>query len=285
MMQITRKVIRRLAIILLVCTCGLNIVNVEAASGVLEYPSQAISSIMREQEALYLGCEEFAREAAERNLTFDELLKEKAIITYQMRNIVLPVQEGNESGISLCDVGNYGQSFSARVPVIQQTLSYNCGPTSILQILYGLNCQNNVSGTTDTEKIARLTTDCETAKGTGTYVYKLVNTINDYSTTMKYRYVKGSTLTLDEFQGKIETSLVYNSGPILHAITKDLTYYHGQEYRHYIAVGAFDRTTNQVTLKDCNYNDEYCGSFNEDIETVLKTIKDYSDRYLIYLSY
>ena len=124
-------------------------------------------------------------------------------------------------------------------------------------------------------------------KEEGIMVYMVKNIMNYYSPIMKYRYLTNKNMTENDFRGRIETSLVYNAAPILHAQTKYLSYYGGKESGHYIVVSAYDRTTNKVTLKDCNYTDKYYGEqsvpLTEALDTITKDNKQ--SRYLIYLSY
>lgn len=243
----------------------------------LQYENE-IRAIMEEKRHFYLEDPEFYREASEKGLSFEELLRANAISTYKNR-----ISVGLQSGISMCDVGNNGNNLSTNIPLIQQTTGYNCGPTSALQVLYGMNCQNLVSGGTDAEKIEQLMDDCDT-DSSGTYVYKLTNGLNLYA-VRTYEYIQGTSMTETEFQGKVETSLYYNTAPIIHARTEYLPYYNGHSSGHYIAICEVDKANQKIRLKDCNKNNAYYGVHQESISDVYKTISEVSSRYLICMQY
>ena len=237
-----------------------------------------IRTIMEEKRHFYLEDPEVYREASDKGLAFEELLREKAISTYENR-----ISAGIGGGISTRDLGNNGNNLSTNIPLIQQTTSKNCGPTSAFQVLYGMNCQNLVSGTTDAEKIEQLMDDCDT-DSTGTMVYKLTAGLNMYA-ARDYEYILGTNMTEAEFQGKVETSLYYNTAPIIHARTEYLPYYNGHASGHYIAICEVDKANKKIRVKDCNNNNAYYGVHQESISDVYKTISEVSSRYLICMEY
>jgi hypothetical protein len=241
--------------------------------------------IIQEKSSQYVNDPEFYREMESLGVSFDQLIYQKALTTYQSRMKMIDYQKlSNE--FSTQSVGNNGQYLYANVKLIQQTNSDNCGPTSALQVLYGMGCQNLVSGTTDAEKISQLESESGT-DGSGTMVYRLTNCLNRYTTNFDYQYQIGKTMTIAQFQSKVETSLYYDTAPILHARTEYLWYYGGHPSGHYIAVSALDRTDNTIQLQDCNYHDEYFGTYEVEISEAYDSISKYTenDRYLIYMSY
>lgn len=249
-----------------------------SAAGVDTYENE-ISAIMEEKRAFYLQDPEFYREAYANGLSFEELLRQKVDSAYRTR-----MNLGMQSEISLHDVGNNGQNLSTNVPLIQQTEEYNCGPTSALQVLYGMACQDLVKGQTDKEKIDILMCESGTDKK-GTYVYRLTNTLNNYTTRADYEYILGTSMTEAQFQGKVETSLFYNIAPIIHARTEYLSYYNQHQSGHYIAIREVDRTNKTIRLMDCNYNVEYFGNHVVPVNEVFQSISAVSSRYLICMSY
>lgn len=242
-------------------------------------------AIIEERKEEYLNSPEHMAEAAAKGISIEELLYQDALAAYPMRVRVNKDAEAND-GISLLDVGNNGQNLSANVKLIQQTTTFNCGPTAILQVLYGMAKQGSVSGETDADKINTLMKDCN-AESSGAYVYQIRNCLNKYSTNAEYQYTAGTKMTQAEFQSKLETSLCYNIAPILHARTEYLPYYNGKEGGHYIAVREVDKANSAVRLSDCNWRSEYYGVHLVSVEEAYDSITKYTkeDRYLIYMSY
>lgn len=238
----------------------------------------AISNIMEENRIVYAEDPEFYREAEDKGISFDELLRQKAISAYFTRE-----------RLGICDIvpyglGNNGQCLYTNIPLIQQTKKYNCGPTAALQVLYGMACQSQVAGQTDAEKIAQLERDSGT-DASGTIVYKLTNTLNKYTQRTNYRYILGSGMTKEDFHKKLETSLFYDYAPILHARTQYLLYYKGHKSGHYIAVCEVDNSAGTVRLKDCNYNNDFFGQHNVTLDEAYESINVESSRYLICMEY
>lgn len=238
----------------------------------------AISEIMEENRILYLQDPEFYREAEETGLSFEELLRQKAISTYQTR-----INLEMYGGISMYGLGNNGQNLSANVPLIQQTSKSNCGPTSALQALYAVGDQGEVPGQTNEEKINRLMCDSGT-DDSGTYVYRLTDTLNKYTRFVDYAYIEGRSMTEEQFQARVESSLLYDVAPIVHARTEYLSYYKGHESGHYIAIREVDKTNKTIRLMDCNKNNEYYGDHVVPVTEVYKSISEKSSRYLISLT-
>lgn len=248
------------------------------ANGDDEY-EMIISDIMQEQRTVYVEDSEFYDEAESKNLSFEELLRQKAVSAYSIRE---------RMGISFAepyDLGNNGLCFYTTVPLIQQTNYYNCGPTTALQVLYSMGCQNQVAGQTDSDKINQLGQESGTNSQDGTIVYRLTNTLNKYTTRADYRYILGSGMTKEDFQKKVETSLFYNVAPILHARTEYLGYYNGHRSGHYIAVCEVDNSTGKIRVQDCNINNKYFGQHTVLIEDAFEAINVESNRYLICMNY
>lgn len=256
-----------------ICCC--NTVSAKEMNG---YEDE-ILEIMEEKRAYYSMDSEFYREANSKNMNFEELLRQRAVSTYETRERLSMYSE-----IRPYDMGNNGQYLSTNVPLIQQTKSYNCGPTSALQVLYGMSCQSLVNGQNDAAKIEQLEADSGTDT-TGTMVYRLTNTLNQYATRADYEYILGSSMTKEQFQGKVETSLYYNFAPILHARTQYLSYYGGHSSGHYIAVREVDTVNETIKLQDCNYNNNFFGQHVVSIDEAFDAIHAASSRYLICMEY
>lgn len=237
-----------------------------------------ISAIMEEKRSFYLNDQEFYLEANERGVSFEELLRLNAISTYQNR-----IDMMNHDEMSVRDLGNNGNNVSTNIPLIMQTTTYNCGPTSGLQVLYGMGCQSLIPGQTNADKIQQLMLDCDT-DSSGTYVYKLKNGLNKYA-SRAYEYILGTSMTESQFQGKVETSLFYNTAPIIHARTAYLPYYNGHASGHYIAISEVDKANATIRLKDCNNNSAYYGQHIVSVNDAYKAINEESSRYLICMQY
>lgn len=236
--------------------------------------------ILEEISELRRNDSEFLREAKANKITFMELVNQEAQIICKSRHKRI---SGNMSGSAvLFSIGNNGNNIYANVPLIQQTLSYNCGPTAILQALYGSSLQGNVTGNTNNDKIATLTSLCGSTSSYGTYVYIVKQCLNSFPFYSTYTYVLASTMTLTSFQQKIESSLYYNMAPILHAQTEDIPYYENHKSGHYIAIQEIDRSNQTITVKDCNINNAYYGTHYISLEDAYNAINPSTGaRYLI----
>lgn len=241
-------------------------------------------SIIEERREEYLNSSEHMAEAAAKGITIEELLYQDALAAYPMRVRVNMDAKAND-GISLLDVGNNGQNLSTNVKLIHQTSDHNCGPTSILQVLYGMGRQNAVEGATDEKKIEKLEEYCKPTSEDGTFVYVVVNCLNQYTTYANYRYLWGTEMTQAVFQSRLETSLYYNIAPILHARTEYLPYYGNHKSGHYIAVSEVDKANGTVRLSDCNWNYSYYGVHVVSVEEAYAAITKVSGRCLICMSY
>ncbi len=236
-------------------------------------------SILEEKRKCYQNDPEFYKEADSLQVSCERLLFRKAMSAYSAR---LYMNDRNSG--ELYSIGNNGQILSANVALIQQTQGYNCGPTSALQVLYGLNRQNAIPGQNNAAKISQLESDCNSV-GQGTIVYYLVQGINLYTTFADYAYYLATNMTQNQFQSKVETSLCYDMGPILHARTQYLGYYNGHSSGHYIAVSEINKINQTITLKDCNNNNSYYGQHVVSIAEAFSCIHSESGYYLICMNY
>lgn len=174
--------------------------------------------------------------------------------------------------------GTYDEAY-CYVPNIKQAETYFCGPASVLQALYGFNAGNRVPGNNYDEKQYYLANNMSTNPTDGTYVYKMVDELNKYS-SRKYVYVNAGSLSETQILDYITTSLINDRPAILHAQTKGLKYYNGKSLGHYITAFGTDRYNKQVALSDCHYNDLYFGVHVVSLSEVKAALP--SGRYLIY---
>lgn len=171
--------------------------------------------------------------------------------------------------------------------VIDQVLDYYCGPASVLQNFTTIGLYDKVSGTTDRAKLDTLAAEMGTAKGIGTYVYKVKDTLNNYiskyisSNEANYVYDEYSQETLIEFCDDVYHSLYNGYPPILHARTEYLSYYDGKASGHYISVYGIDLENDKAYLADPHYSSAYRGKHIVPVEEAYKSIHDTAGRYLI----
>lgn len=178
--------------------------------------------------------------------------------------------------------GGGGNECYDYVKNIKQTKNYNCGTTTVLQTLYGLDSADKVAGSTDQEKIATLDVKYNVDQQTFTYVYQVVDALNTYYSTSDYVYTAGSSLSEAEFENTIANSLMCGRPVILHAKTECLAYYEEHESGHYLSLDYVNRTTDMVRIVDCNNNDKYFGIRMVPLEEAYKSVHDTSGRYLIH---
>lgn len=181
----------------------------------------------------------------------------------------------------------YGGVYGADVPLIKQSTSYYCGPASALQTLYALGFQGNVSGSTDSSKQATIASKAST-NSSGTIVANLTNAINYYTgSSPKYTYMKCTNIGKDTLGLRILQSLRADNPVIMHCVTDSLGYYSGHKTGLYIAIKAYNPTTQKLILSDCNNNSSYHGEFTVSLDEVYNSLQvksGYSDRYIIYAS-
>lgn len=178
--------------------------------------------------------------------------------------------------------GGGGSLCYQSVKNIKQTTSFNCGPTTVLQTLYGLGSASAVDGSTDEAKIATLQREYNVGSD-GMYVSNVVAALNKYNKgNQTYSSRLGSGLSLEGFANNIAASLTSGKPVVLHARTQYLDYYNKHDYKHYLSLDYFDRSTNTVRIVDCNNNNEYYGAHYCTLQEAYETINKISGRYLIY---
>lgn len=176
--------------------------------------------------------------------------------------------------------GGGGNICYQYVSNIKQINGHTCGPTTVLQTLYGLGCASKVSGSNDNEKINTLAAECGTNEE-GTFVGEIQRALSKYS-DRKYVYNLGSEMTMNSFEDKIAASLTNCKPVVLHARTKYFDYYGGKNSGHYISLDYVDRTKDTVRVVDCNNNDKYFGIHYVTLEEAYNSIHVENDRYLIW---
>lgn len=188
-----------------------------------------------------------------------------------------------ESRNAVMPRGGGGNECYQHVTNIKQTKTYNCGSTTTLQTLYGLNSASAVTGSTDTAKIGTLDKEYNVDSQGSMMVYQVVNALNKYNKgNQKYIYAAASNMTIDQFENNIANSLTGCKPVILHAKTNYLSYYGGKSSGHYISLDYVNRTTDKVRLVDCNYNSSYYGVHQVPLSEAYNSIHAESGRYLIY---
>ena len=220
---------------------------------------------------------EIQREAQERNVSYNDILKEQRLERISNNAIIGKA----ETEIGINNVSNDGRYVSSPIKLIKQTTDYNCGATAALQVLYGCNCQGKVSGKNDSKKISTLMNDAETNAEEGTVVYKLKNALNKYS-ALKYKYTSASKMDKSKLREFINNSLFYNTAPIIHAKTEKIEYYKKHVSGHYIAIQQLDLTTNKIRVYDCNNDTRYYGSHDITLDDAYASLT--GSRYLIHLN-
>lgn len=180
--------------------------------------------------------------------------------------------------------GGGGNICYQYVTNIKQTETYNCGPTTVLQTLYGMSAAQNVPGSSNAEKIATLNTVCQVSASTGTSPYNVTVALNTYKPKGigNYVYARGTSVTEYGFESTVATSLTACRPVVLHALTGSLTYYNGKNSKHYLSLDYIDRTNDVVRIVDGNYNSAYYGVHNQvPLSEAYKCVAQ-QDRYFIY---
>lgn len=167
---------------------------------------------------------------------------------------------------------------------IKQTKKYNCGSTTVLQTLYGMNRQGAVSGTSDSAKIGTLDAKYNVDGQGSMYVYQVRDALNTFKSpgVGNYVYQLGSSVTQATFEQNIATALTNAHPIILHAKTEYFSYYGGKSSGHYLSLDYVNRTSDYVRIVDCNYNNAYYGVHtNVPLSQAYKAVSA-SGRYYIY---
>lgn len=100
-----------------------------------------------------------------------------------------------------------GNNCYQHVKNIQQTEGYNCGSTTVLQTLYGMDSAGNVKSkkSSDEEKIQQLDKDYHVDLQGSMYVYQTIDALNKYKGYgTNYVYVEGASISQVQFEGKIQ---------------------------------------------------------------------------------
>ncbi len=162
---------------------------------------------------------------------------------------------------------NSGRITYTYVPFIEQTTTTNCSATTLLEMMYGLGLQDEVSGTTDKQKIDTLWNELAEYDEYGNksvFVYKFSEYLNKFG---NYRYTHAGKTNLSDnydLEGKIHMSLWYDKPVAIRCKTENLGYYNGVSLTHYIAVSQSDALYHTFTVVDCNYDEAY-GGYHYDI--------------------
>lgn len=184
------------------------------------------------------------------------------------------------SNISIMSGG--GNECYQTVKNIMQTKDYNCGSTTTLQTLYGLNSASNILGIGDAARISSLDTKYNVESQGCMIVYQIVDALNKYNNgNQTYIYKEASGMTLNQFEDNVATSLTNCKPVVLHAVTTKLDYYYGRESFHYLSLDYINRTSDTVRIVDCNNKSAYYGVHYVPLSQAYDTIHR-SDRYLIY---
>lgn len=180
--------------------------------------------------------------------------------------------------------GGGGNECYQYVTNVKQTKNYNCGSTTTLQTLYGLNSQSALSGSTNANKISKLDADYNVDSQGSMMVYQVVDALNKYNIgNQTYIYEEATNMNLVQFESNIASSLTYGKPVVLHAKTAYLSYYNGKNTGHYLSLDYVNRTTDKVRIVDCNNNTSYYGIHtNIPLSEAYDTIHAESGRYLIY---
>lgn len=199
----------------------------------------------------------------------------------------------NDNTISPQYTNTYGTVAYCTVPVKTQTTSTNCSAATLLQTMYGLGKQNNISGSTDSAKMTTLynyNTNAsapgariESEWGSSLWVYEITLYLNNQISSRLYSYYNGYDMTFTQFKDEVWDSLVYNRPVLLQAITDTLPYYNGNTLYHYLSVDQYDKSTAMMRIKDCNNNSSYGGTNTVTAYQAYGTIhrQDGEARYLI----
>lgn len=216
-------------------------------------------------------------------------LKKMLVIIMGMILVVIPctTMAGDKKEADIIELqetrGGGGNECYQYVRNIQQTKTYNCGTTNVLQALYGMGYQSQVSGNTDANKIQTIDTRYNIDAQGQTYVYQIVDALNYYipgNTT--YTYTEMTNISISEFEYIIATSLTYCKPVILHAVTTPLDYYNGHTNYHYLCIDYINRTTDTVRIVDCHYSDAYYGVHYVSLQEAYETVTSISGRYIIH---
>lgn len=162
------------------------------------------------------------------------------------------------------------------VPLYQQTEGYYCGPACVQMVLKYL------TGTTYAQ--ATLANSMGTSENGGTYVYRVRDGLNSYTSSGNYQY-------LGTWEVSFSNSLIYsvdkNKPVICHVMTGILpNYNYASNTGHYIvATGYYVAYSGSSATSTCRYNDphnnnSFYGTYNCDISTMATAINNNAGYYI-----
>ena len=219
-----------------------------------------------------------------------------ALLIMVMILVIIPCTAiaGDNKGQEIIDLqqerGGGGNECYQYVKNIRQTKTYNCGTTNVLQALYGMGYEDEVSGSTDAYKIQDIDTRYSIDSQGQTYVYQIRDALNYYIPGItSYKYTEVITdvndenyMSISDFENIIATSLTNCKPVILHAVTSPLSYYNGHTNYHYICIDYINRTTDTVRIVDCHYSNSYYGVHYVSLQEAYETVTIESGRYIIH---
>lgn len=148
-----------------------------------------------------------------------------------------------------------------RVRMFKQIKDYYCGPASLLTSLYYSGDEDNVKGKNPSEKQETLAKEMGTSADSGTMVYVMRDTLNDYTDTKWVYMTRPSYRDLHNF---ITESLSLGHAPIIHALKEKLPYYKSEKSGgHYISIIYYNEQvpTANLGIKIMDNNSEQDGKY------------------------
>jgi|LSQX01.3.fsa_nt_gb hypothetical protein len=184
---------------------------------------------------------------------------------------------------SITPRGGQGTIAYINFPQFKQKNSYYCGPASALTAIYGMGEESSVTGSTYNAKQDTLAYNMGTSSGIGTYVYRMRNELNNYSSE-QYNYYYAPTK--NDMWWIIGGSLLSDNAPILHANTREFSYYENYNVEHYLTIvfhntAIDDDEIGCMAVMDNHYNDDYYGTHDISLDEAYESIRG---RYLIGVS-
>ena len=177
--------------------------------------------------------------------------------------------------------GTMGEAYDNDVELSIQADTYTCAYANILQVMYGLEKEHLIAGSTDEAKQRTIETEMGNY-GSSPYVYQVKNYLNQYVSSSAYAYYLGTSISTEsDFANRVATSLVYERPVLLHAKTAPLGYYKGENLGHYLTVDYINQYTDTIRIVDTNYDPEFGGIHYVSQTEAYRTINWYSSRYLI----
>ncbi len=153
---------------------------------------------------------------------------------------------------------------------INQGVDGLCPAASVLQALYGAGVAGQVSGGTDSEKIATL------YSSTGNYDGGVRNTLNSYLGTDTYRCIHESSFDdASDYGEEMYNSLLAGYAPIIHCVLPEYLPYYNYHISdgHYITITAINIADKySLIVNDCTFLTAYQGvSFVSAYQALMST--------------